>query len=154
MIKSALARGPVLALALFAALCGCATRQEAPLSAATDNGRSCTELATEFRRADAAAADRRTMARKADISLGTSAVVLAIATQGGIAIPLAAVAIQQSRSDFGYARFTQAREHYRSVAADKGCTQEMAEMKPMVQEPVARRSTQGTGAVPFVFGGN
>jgi hypothetical protein len=156
MMKSALARGPVLALALFAALGGCATRQEVPLPTAADYGRSCTDLVTEFQRADAAAVDRKSMARKADISLGTSAIVLAatVAAHSGIAIPFAAIAIQQSRSDFGYSRFAQQREHYRTLAVRKGCTQEMAELKPAVPERTAPRSIQGTGAVPFVFGGN
>lgn len=155
MISKVLARGPVLALALFAALGGCATRQEVPLPTAADYDRSCKDLVAEFARADAAAADRKAMGRQADISLGASAVVLAatVAAHSGIAIPFAAVAIQQTRSDFGYSRFAQQREHYRTLAVNRGCTRELAEMTPAVPKPV-RRSSLGTGAVPFVFGGN
>jgi hypothetical protein len=140
----------------MAALGGCATRLEVPLPIAADYERTCTDLATEFRRAEAAAADRKAMGRQADITLGASAVVLAatVAAHSGIAIPFAAVAIQQTRSDFGYSRFAQQREHYRTLAVNKGCSRELAEATPAVPRPAQRRSTLGTGAVPFVFGGN
>ncbi|MFO1187432.1 MAG: hypothetical protein U1E87_08285 [Alphaproteobacteria bacterium] len=71
-----------------------------------------------------------------------------------IAIPFAAVAIQQAKGDFGQSRFVQQREHFRTLAVSKGCTRELAEMKPAVPRPVERRSSLGTGAVPFVLGGN
>lgn len=162
MVMRLTARGPVkvaalaFVLAQLGALGGCATRQEVPLPVAADYGRSCSDLVAEFAHADAAAADRKAMGRQADISLGASAVVLAatVAAHSGIAIPFAAVAIQQTKGDFGYSRFAQQREHYRTLAVNKGCTRELAEMTPAVPKPVERRSSLGTGAVPFVFGGN
>jgi hypothetical protein len=137
---SGLARARILALAVVlsqaSALGGCVTRHDPVLPTAEEYDRSCTDLVAAFERAGAAAADRKDMARRSDISIGISAAILAVtaAATAGVGLPLAAIAIQQSRGDFGYAEKAENREKLRALAVRKGCTQ------PVMQHQAATAS--------------
>jgi hypothetical protein len=138
---SASARARLLAMAVVlgqaCALGGCVTRHDPVLPTAEEYDRSCTDLVAAFERAGAAAADRKAMARRSDISIGISAAVLAVtaAATAGVGLPLAAIAIQQSRGDFGYAAIAEDREKLRALAVRKGCTQGDVQHQAVRLEP-------------------
>jgi hypothetical protein len=109
------------------------------LPTAAEYDRTCDDLVAAFERAGAAAADRKAMARRSDISIGFSAAILAVtaAATAGVGVPLAAIAIQQSRGDFGYAAKAEDREKLRALAVHKGCTQGDAPQRQAEHTPAA-----------------